>query len=805
MFRSLVLSSLILLTLAGGMGSAADKESDVAFFETKIRPLLIEQCVRCHGEKKQEGELRLDQFTGIAKGGATGPVIVAGKPDQSLLMLAVRQESNDLKMPPDKKLTEPQIADLRRWIELGLPHPDKDKPPTTPQPEKLAVELRGRDHWSFQPIQEVPPPVSESSANRLNEVDAFLQASLAEHNLHPAAAADRRTLLRRVTYDLTGLPPTAEEIHEFQTDDRPDAFARVVDRLLAHPAYGEHWGRHWLDVARYADSNGLDENIAHGNAWRYRDYVIAAWNADKPWNQFVTEQLAGDLLTAATPSERNTNLIATGLLSIGPKVLAEPDKKKMEMDIIDEQLDTVGRAFLGLTLGCARCHDHKFDPLRIADYYALAGVFKSTHTMESLVTIAKWHENPLADGEYDQRLAEHEGKVKPLKQQEAELITAANAKLQVELGEGVALPAKPEEKYPDATKADLKKVRDELAAVEKTRPQQPAAMGVKEATPVDLQVHLRGSHLALGETVPRKFPAVLFTGKTVAVASPTSGRLELANWLTASEQPLTSRVFVNRVWNWHFGRGLVPSTDNFGLLGEKPTHPALLDWLAANFVREGWSVKQLHRRLLNSAAYQRSGEVPLAERERDPENQWLARFAMRRLTAEEIRDSILAVSHGLDRQPGGPSLRTENRKHIFDHTSKDDTTYVHHRRSAYLPIVRNHLCDVFTLFDYADDSVSTSQRVSSTVSSQALFLLNSELLLDAAERVAALGLAAEGTDEERISAVYEQLLGRAPQPREVTRAVSFLREIEAKSAAKRDGWRLLAQSLLMSNEFLYVR
>jgi hypothetical protein len=340
-------------------------------------------------------------------------------------------------------------------------------------------------------------------------------------------------------------------------------------------------------------------------------------------------------------------------------------------------------------------------------------------------------------------------------------------------------------------------------------------MGVKDGKTADLAIHLRGSHLALGDVTPRPFPAVLFDGRKTLVSGDGSGREQLARWLTATDHPLTSRVLVNRVWHWHFGRGLVPSTDNLGLLGERPTHPALLDWLAGTFVREGWSLKRLHRRLLESAAYQRSGETPVTERDRDPENRWLARFTPRRLSAEEIRDAILTVSNGLDPRPGGPALAIENRKHIFDHTSKDDTQYASQQRSVYLPIVRNHLCDVFTLFDYADDSVSTSARTSSTVASQALFLLNGELTLDAADRIANRVQQISSDDEQRIAHLYRQVLGRPPQPRETTRGRQFVAQIingsEANAAAperaprEQQAWRLLAQTLLISNEMLYVR
>ncbi|MCA9271331.1 MAG: DUF1549 domain-containing protein, partial [Planctomycetales bacterium] len=368
---------------------------------------------------------------------------------------------------------------------------------------------------------------------------------------NPAPRADRRTLIRRATFDLIGLPPAPEEIDAFIADDSPDAWERLIDRLLASPRYGERWGRHWLDVARYADSNGLDENVAHANAWRYRDWVIDAMNRDLPYNEFLRQQLAGDLLTADDPLERNRQVVATGFLVLGPKVLAEVDEQKMEMDIVDEQIDTFGRAVLGLTLGCARCHEHKFDPITQEDYYALAGVFKSTHTMDSFTKIARWHEHELFSEEYNRDKAAHDAKLAAEREKLSAEIAAATDALKQSLGEGASLPAKPEESFPAETRDALQKQRDAIAALEKQAPAPPSAMGVKEGTPCDVAVHLRGSHLTLGQTVPRGVPAALVSDKPLAIASASSGRLETAQWLESRQNPLTARVMVNRVWRWH--------------------------------------------------------------------------------------------------------------------------------------------------------------------------------------------------------------------------------------------------------------
>ncbi|MCA9071203.1 MAG: DUF1549 domain-containing protein, partial [Planctomycetaceae bacterium] len=363
------------------------------------------------------------------------------------------------------------------------------------------------------------------------------------------------------------------------------------------------WGRHWLDVVRYADSNGLDENVAHGHAWRYRDYVVRSLNGDKPYSLFVQEQLAGDLLPTKDLTDRNERLVATGFLSLGPKVLAEVDETKMEMDIVDEQIDTFGKAFAGLTLGCARCHDHKFDPVTAEDYYALAGIFKSTRTMDSFKKIAKWHEHEIPTQTQKKQKQDYDQKVEAKNKEIAELIKVANAALLATKEDNAKLPAKPEEHYPEETKSQLKNLRAELTELKKAAPVLPAAMGVSEGTITNVPVHQRGSHLTLGKIVPRRYPAVLTLPNQPTIPSDASGRLQLANWLTNPNHPLTARVIVNRVWRWHFGRGLVDSTDNFGELGSDPSHPELLDWMAKRLIESDWSLKTVHRMIVISNTY----------------------------------------------------------------------------------------------------------------------------------------------------------------------------------------------------------
>lgn len=829
----LVLTGIIACFLPPPADGASENPGH-EFFETKIRPLLAEHCYHCHGPKKQESELRLDSYQAIMKGGAAGVSIVPNEPDESLLLTALKYVDDDLQMPPDKRLADEQIADVRTWIEMGAPHPDADG--KTPQPNKTVDIEAGKQFWAFQPRRPVPLPEVNNPAWTQTPIDHFVLAKLTEKSLQPAPAADKRTLIRRATFDLIGLPPTADEVTAFLADESPAAFSRVVDRLLGSVRYGERWGRHWLDVVRYADSNGLDENIAHGNAWRYRDYVIAALNSDKPFDAFVTEQLAGDQLPATDVAIRNERLIATGFLSLGPKVLAEVDERKMEMDIVDEQVDTFGRAFLALTLGCARCHDHKFDPIPTKDYYALAGIFKSTKTMESFTKIARWNENSIATPDELSAKEAHDQKIAAQKATIADYVKRASATLQEKLGADAKLPKNPESQFAEATQEELKSLRARLAELQAAATELPTAMGVVDAEIADVPIHVRGSHLTLGKTAPRGVPTVLVSAQPPTIAGKRSGRLELAQWLTSAEHPLTSRVIANRIWRWHFGEGLVRSTENFGKLGSRPSHPELLDWLARRLADSGWSVKQLHRLIMLSSTYQMSSKHDPAAAAIDPENQFLWRAPVRRLEAEAIRDSLLAVAGLADFSMGGSMLHVGNRKFLFDHTSKDETSYDTRRRSVYLPVIRNHLYDGFQLFDYSDASVPNGNRSTSTVAPQALYLMNSELAADAAAALAGRLLKRTDRDDaSRIVALYAITLSREPTDEEQSQAVLFLSRFEnavtvseklaaglpnqcpdqaaletassevAFTPARVQAWTSLCQVMLVSSEFIHVR
>lgn len=808
-----LLWSLVITGLMPSSGFADDEQQEqLKFFETKVRPLLVEHCYECHGPDLQESDLRLDTPEGILQGGASGLAVVEGDPDQSLMMVALSYREDDLKMPPMGKLEDDEIADIRRWIERGAVMP---KVEGGVKPRRGSIDMEeARQFWSFQPPHKAALPAVQNATWPQTSLDYFVLSLLESKRLAPAPATDKRTLIRRVTFDLIGLAPTPAEVDAFLKDESPLGLVRVVDRLLASAHYGERWGRHWLDVARYADSNGLDENVAHGNAWRYRDYVIASLNADKPFDEFVTEQLAGDLLPIDGELERNEHLVATGFLSLGPKVLAEGDEHKMEVDIIDEQIDTVGRAFMGLTLGCARCHDHKFDPIRADDYYALAGIFKSTRTMTSFKRIAKWNENSIATSEQcaekeacERKIAEHKTSIQ-------QATDAANAELQSQLATGEALPNDAESRYSQASKDELKRLQDELMELEAALPELPAAMGVVDGEATNTKIHIRGSHLSLGKEIERGVPEVLTFDGQPTIGETQSGRLQLAHWLIRPEHPLTSRVIVNRLWRWHFGRGLVGSTDNFGNLGDRPVNQPLLDFLSVRLMESGWSLKALHREIVLSSTYQMSTANDEVAAGLDPENHWQWRANLRRLEAEDIRDSLLSVSGLLDTQMGGSMLHVGNREFVFNHTSNDETTYDTTRRSIYLPVIRNHLFDVFSLFDYSDASVPTGDRTTSTIAPQALFLMNSDFLTRCSQAFAER-LAREVPSDQgaRVARLYGLAFGRPPTDGETDESLAFVaavsRELE-KSDLSDDfsplrGWEALCHVMLVSSEFLHLQ
>ncbi|MES2707620.1 MAG: PSD1 and planctomycete cytochrome C domain-containing protein [Verrucomicrobiota bacterium] len=857
------LLTLLCLMLSGGVPSV-QAEDDITFFESKVRPLLVTHCLDCHGAEKQKGGLRLDSRAAWQAGGENGAALIPGDGERSRLIAAVRYRDQDLQMPPKQKLGDAEIATLEEWVRRGAPDPREGA-------VKLADRfdpVEARKFWAFQPVKNPEPPKLENESWPRGEIDRFILAKLRENHLEPKPEAPRRTLARRLFFDLTGLPPSPEQADAFVADGSPDALEKLVDSLLASPAYGERQARWWLDAARYADTNGQDENKVMANAWRYRDWVVEAFNGNLPFDEFITDQLAGDLLpeTEDQPGKA-ARLAATGFLVLGPKMLAEQDKEKLVMDIVDEQVDTVGRAFMGLTLGCARCHDHKFDPVTARDYYALAGIFKSTRVMEDLAFVSKFNERPLEPPERLAAVKDHAERTADVKKRLDAAAAQANEALLAawkkdfprylpaaagsgpaeELDAGVlarlkpllapghplqpklaaaarapdqaaalpdqpdlkealygkdgvlALPADPRPAYPAETRdalAVLEKERDALAAA--APPPVAQALAVTEATPVDLPVMIRGSHLNPGpEAVPRGFIQVAMRpGETSSgIEAGHSGRLELARWLTSPEHPLTARVIVNRLWQQHFGTGIVASADNFGLRGDLPTHPELLDWLAHEFVRSGWNVKALHRRIVLSAAY-RQAAVPAA----DPGAKFLAGFPRQRLEAEMVRDSLLAVSGTLDRTVGGTLIDWKN----AEYTPADTVSAASLRRSLYLPVVRDRVNEFLTVFDFANPGVSTARRTPTVVSHQALFFLNSPQVLEASQALAKE--LSSKPREEAIAMAYRRILSRPPQENEGSRARQFLETVPPDAAIPGPGVSALAalcQTLLATNEFIY--
>ena len=918
-------SIALLLTLHTGSAVVAAPADDakIAFFEKNVRPILIKRCYECHSVEsgKSKGGLMIDSREAILKGGDNGPALIAGNPDKSHIIESVRYQNQDLQMPPKGAMPAAEVKTLEEWVKMGAPDP-RAAVATAKHAAPRVIDLKeGAKHWAFRPI--VAPPVPKADAS--NPIDAFISEKLAEKGLKLAAPADKRTLIRRATFDLTGLPPSPQEVDAFLSDNSPDAFAKVVDRLLRSPQYGEKWGRHWLDVARYSDSNGLDENIALGTAWRYRDYVVNAINADKPFDQFLTEQIAGDLLESKNLAERHEHVTATAFLNLGAKVLAEPDKEKLTMDVVDEQIDVMGRAFMGLTLGCVRCHDHKFDPIPQDDYYALAAIFKSTqsfsvdrigalstayeapmgslddfaavksserilkaqraavskaesaaitalrnevraHAVDYLMAAAKLPEAPtlsqvgpvaeplglrphillncrvyLAANEtlpffkpwqdalnntgdvqslrsYYTAIFAAAEKIKPDPKVKAEdsLLHQARAALDAPAG-FLALPPEPIILFPKDVADKVRALKDTMMTTESNLPDLPTTLAVSESPKIlkELPIHIRGSHLALGRPIARGFIQVAQASLKTKPQFPAdqSGRLELARWLASADHPLTSRVIVNRIWSWHFRQGIVPTTDNFGLLGQQPTHPALLDWLARWFTSNGWSLKDMHRLIMSSRTYQQSSATSAQGYAADPEDLLLHHFPVRRLEAEEIRDALLEVAGSLDNTIGGKTIPRRNREFVFNHTSKDFTSYGSTRRALYMPIIRNNLYDLFQQFDYPDPSTSTGLRYSSVVSPQALLLMNSDLATDAAQSFATRLFKLSSDKEARLRAAYRLAYAREATAEDLRRAENYLTAADAslnssqQDSTKREQetWALLCQALMMSNEFIYLR
>ncbi|MCE9564236.1 MAG: PSD1 and planctomycete cytochrome C domain-containing protein [Planctomycetes bacterium] len=1013
-----LLTALALAACSLPKSAAADPTPEsLAQFEKEVRPLLIEKCQKCHGAKKEEAGLRVDSRAALLKGGDSGPAIVPGKIDKGTLLPAVKH-IGDVKMPSSGKLPDSQIAALTKWIADGAVWPE----------EKATGRIAGineadRRHWSFQPVTNPTPPVVRDATWPLTDLDRFVLAKLEAAGAKPAASADKRTLLRRVTFDLIGLPPTPDEIRDFLADNKPGAFERVVERLLASKHYGERWGRHWLDVARYADTAGDGADYPVREAYKYRNWVVDAFNADMPYDQFLREQLAGDLIARNGPPEKYAGRVtATGFLAVGKRYGYAPNPDFQHLDFADV-IESAGRSLMGISLGCARCHDHKYEPITMADYYGLYGILQSTKWSfpggeehkrpANLVSLVSPEETARRDKSKADELARLDGEISRLKAERASLsgkTVGGGADLGFEaqvLGKGPAKPwyaegantiladaqspfshlhpagtrgvrlgsgkptdgiryvfdnplratpngkmhfaidfrtvaptdkkgayrfyigrgviaslavecsitasefairsgakwetvrklepgtwytlqlaidpgkktysgivgkvgdlttfadkgvgptwdgvidtficdatghvagpgperdldnialqvaALPEpgskpavvEAPPSDLKERLAKLDVALAEVTKSRAAAaatepyPLAYGVSEGKPTNARVQLRGEPERPGPEVPRRFLEIL--GKDPLPAGSTSGRLELAEWITRPSNPLTARVFVNRVWQGHFGRGIVATTSDFGLRGELPSHPELLDYLASRFVKSGWSVKELHRLIVRSRVYQLASTGDAASLKVDPTNALLGRFTRRPLDAESIRDSMLSVSERLNRtMPAGHPFPEVNTWGFTIH-APFHAVYDSDHRSIYLMVQRNRRHPFLALFDAADPNLSVGERLPTTTPTQALYLMNSPFVHTQAEAFAKRLLATPGTDAARIKLAFETAHGIAADDATVNATLAFLKSYQTKAAergVKPDqqalaAWSAFARVMLTSNAFLFV-
>ncbi len=781
----------------------AKGDDGMAFFEAKIRPVLVERCYPCHSAEsgKLKGGLRLDHREGMFKGGDGGPSLVPGKPDESPLIEAIRYKDDSLRMPPKEPLTPEQVADFETWVKRGAPDPREDVPAGA-SPVRPALDLaKAREFWSFRPVANPPvPPVKDGRWPR-GDVDRFVLARLEAAGLSPVADADRATLIRRATFDLTGLPPSPEEVDAFQADATSDAFEKVVDRLLASPAHGERWGRHWLDLVRYADTAGCNSDFPVPTAHKYRDYVIGSFNRDKPYDRFLREQMAGDLLPDEPEATRDERAVATGYLAIARRFGSSPTEFHLTLD---DAIDNVGKAVLGLSVSCARCHDHKFDPIPQADYYALYGILDSSKFAYPGLENARRTRDFVALGSRDEAegLRRHEVEVGDL---EARLRKLRREREYPKDGRTVA-----------QVDADIDKAKTRLKELDARPPAVAKAYAVAEGTPRDARLFRKGDPVHPGPEVPRGFLQVLGGQRLPdGVGSHASGRLELAGWLVDPANPLTARVMVNRIWQHHFGKGIVATPNDFGVRGKSPTHPELLDHLAARFVADGWSIKAMHRRLMLSRTYRLAGGDDAGNLAVDPANDLHWRHDRRRLAAEEIRDAMLAVAGTLDRSPGGafplpPEAEFRYTQHVqFVAPESYDTP----RRTVYQIQQRLRRRRILEVFDGADPNATTPDRPLSTTAIQALYLMNDPFVhARAGELAGRIEAGSPAEEEDRVALAYRLALGRAATAEEVAEAQLFLAEARAAlgeanipdDRRPRAALESLARGLLIGNEFLFV-
>lgn len=755
-------------------------QAERSHFENRIRPILVTHCYECHSAdaKKIGGKLLLDSPDGMLNSGESGPALTPGDADASLIIQALRYEG--LEMPPKHPLPTAVIADFVAWVEMGAPDPRENLP-------SVATVQTGADPaslWAYQPLSHPSLPKVTATHWPRSSIDRWTLQKMEQAGLQPAQHAAPTSLIRRLHYDLVGLPPLADEVDAFVeswSEEDPVAsnqklIQNLVDRLLSSPHFGERWGRHWLDVARYAESNGndgLSRNPSFPHAWRYRDYVIQAFNDDLPYDRFITEQIAGDLLPAKTAEQRDRHRIATGFLALSAKP-AKAMNDNFLMDVVADQVDVVGSGILGLSIACARCHDHKTDPISTKEFYAMAGIFKSSETL--------WG------------AAAFQGLTAP----------------QTPLHELETLPGVGPHPQLEAVFASYKARRPPAKASFPYPASAGLAMGVRDAKEIDdCKLNIGGESKKLGPAIPRGFlQAAGFSTLAVPIDPKQSGRLQLAAWLTHRDNPLTARVLVNRVWLNLFGHGIVRTPDDFGVFGERPSHPELLDHLAASFIEDGWSIKKLIRQIVLSRTYQLASNDP-ASHQLDPSNDYFARQTLRRLDAEALRDTMLACAGELNRQPAKGSL-IQSRDVLINELGSLHQPSNH--RSIYLLMLRNSMPPELTPFNLPDAVAVTGQRDSATLAPQSLYLLNSAFVVELSQRFAKRLIASSSrTPESRIREAYRSAFGRYPSTLEQQRGESFIREIDLslvshQAEAERSliAWTAFCQALLASNELRYL-
>ena len=879
--------NLIVLVLVSLEISTA-KAQDSSLFESQIRPALIEHCYECHSTgKKIRGGLALDSKAGILKGGESGPVIIPGKPDESLFMKGLYHQG-DLKMPPKGKLNSNTINAFKEWIAKGAVDP-RDSVKEIANATTIDWG-KSKLFWSFQPIKKTPVPVIKGSSN---PIDSFVQKQMNLKGLTISGPATPQELIRRLSFTLTGLPPSIEDVDSFLKDSSAISYEKFIDKYLSSISYAERWGRHWLDVARYAEDQAHTFGVKpNSDAYKYRDWVIQSFDKDMPFNDFVRYQIAADLMPEP---KRLENLAALGFFGLGAQYYKNTDAARAIADELDDRIDTLSRGFMGLTVSCARCHDHKFDPIPTQDYYSIAGVFHSSKlsntpvcTMEELKTfenqkkILNEAELKLNNFIQTERLPFLEKKLKSFESSYLEVASFLEKKKKDEklnykgfgndpvtlekwvkffdknkTNKKFAFFAEPLSQWNDKTtdeqkiisinktkEALLKVIRNEkdasikekqnkntpefyeaffgnaglmplgdswkkeldkakleefktledqhIALKKKTPDALPVVNAIAESTPSDLKVYIRGNPSKQGEIAPRRFLKII-AGEERKPFSKGSGRIELAEEIVSPDNPLTSRVIVNRIWAWHFGKGIVATPSNFGKLGEAPSNPDLLDYLAGNFVEAGWSIKKLHKLIVTSDTFKQSSKDISKNVAIDPENIFLWKFNRQRLDIESWRDSILSISGKLDKTIGGPTFN------LNDSNSK--------RRTVYAKISRHDLDPLLRIFDFPDPNITSERRIETTVPQQQLFIINSSFAIEQSKELAIRLQSFSKVERDNINEAYKLIFSRNASIQEIDLALSFLHNSEDnadKSFNKMNRWERFAQALLASNEFIYI-